>query len=107
MRIVSSTHATLKKEERVIVNNLPARQIIVETPDHTVVVDRFLMMDNYLVQVMVAGSQGVELQPNTKRFVEFIESWSRAMMTVSARSAALRCRGSIRRPFRRQNSPAY
>ena len=71
--IISSTHATLKKEERLIVNNLPARQITVEAADHTVIVDRFLMMDNYLVQVMVAGSQGVELQPNTKRFVESLK----------------------------------
>jgi hypothetical protein len=71
---VSNVHGTLRSEERVMVSNLPGRQIIVDGPENSVVVFRFFLKDNVLVQGIVAGQAGVESQPNAKRFLESMQT---------------------------------
>jgi hypothetical protein len=66
---VSNIHGTLRSEERMIVSNLPARQIIVDAPERLVATLRFFMLSNILVQAVVVGYKDIELQPNTKRFL--------------------------------------
>jgi hypothetical protein len=66
-------NGTLRSEEQIIVSTLPGRQIIVETTKHLVLVHRFFIKDNVLVQATVVGPEGTEGQPNTKRFLESLK----------------------------------
>lgn len=69
---VSNVHGTLRKEERILIGNLPARQVVVDT-EKLVFVARMFVIDNALVQAVVVGSKGVESQPDTKRFLESLK----------------------------------
>ena len=73
---VSNVNGTLRSEERVIVSNLPARQIIVDAPEKLVLVMRFFLKDNVLIEGVVVGHAGVEFEPNTKRFLESMKTIS-------------------------------
>jgi hypothetical protein len=66
---VTSSSGKLRSEQRIVVSNLPAREIIIDTPQKIVLVLRYTLMQNTLIQAIVAGQQGVELEPNTKRFL--------------------------------------
>jgi hypothetical protein len=48
---------------------LPAGQIIVDAPNQIVIKMRYILMESTLVQAIVAGPQGIELEPNTTRFL--------------------------------------
>jgi hypothetical protein len=70
---VANTKGTLRNEQRVVVSNLPAREIVIDTPQSVVIVLRYMMMDNILVQALVAGPKGIETKPDTKRFLESLK----------------------------------
>lgn len=70
---VANTHGTLRDERRVIVSNFPARQIVIDTPQKLVIVLRYFMMDNVLVQALVAGPEGIESKPETKRYLDSLK----------------------------------
>jgi len=66
---VGNVKGKLRSEEKLVVSNLPARQIIVDTPQGLVLVGRFFLMENTLVQALVAGPRNIENEADTKRFV--------------------------------------
>jgi len=66
---VSNVKGKLRKEEKLVVSNLPARQIIIDTPQGLVLVGRFFLMESTLVQALVAGPANIENEADTKRFV--------------------------------------
>jgi hypothetical protein len=70
---VSNTKGTLRKEDKIEVGSLPARQIVIDTPSGIVVVMRFMMIGNALVQAVVSGPKGVENQPDTTRFLSSLK----------------------------------
>jgi hypothetical protein len=76
-RAVASVKGKLRKEERLTVNDVPARQIIVDAPNGIVMVGRYLMVGNTLVQALVAGLADVENEPDTKRFLGSLRIVSR------------------------------
>jgi hypothetical protein len=75
---VSNAKGKLRSEEMVTVGNLQARQIIVDSPGDLVIVVRFFVNENAMIEALAAGHPGIELGPDTKRFLE-------SMKTVSAR----------------------
>jgi hypothetical protein len=73
---ISNAKGTLRSEETVSVGDLPGRQIIVDAPGDLVVVVRFFLKDNTLIEALVAGHPGIESQPNAKRFLESMKTVS-------------------------------
>jgi len=62
----------LRKEERLLISNLPARQIIVDTPS-LMIVARMFMLDVFLIQALVAGPNGIDSEPTTMRFLNSLK----------------------------------
>jgi hypothetical protein len=58
----------LRKEERILISNRPAREIILDVPDNLVMIARFFMLDNFMIQAILIGDPTVEGNSNTKRF---------------------------------------
>ncbi len=67
---VKNVHGTLRSEQRILVSNYPGREITVDTPDGEVLIDKFFLMSNKLIQAMVGGGHGVETEPATTKFLE-------------------------------------
>ena len=74
---VSNVKGKLRKEERLTISNVPARQIIIDAPSNVVVVGRYLMLNNTLVQALVAGLKNIENDADTKRFLGSLKLVSR------------------------------
>lgn len=74
---VAGVKGKLRKEEQLTVNDVPARQIIVDAPNGIVIVGRYLIMDNTLIQALVAGLANIENEPDTKRFLGSLKLVSR------------------------------
>jgi hypothetical protein len=66
---VANIEGKLRKEERVVVSNFSGREIIIEAPNGLVLINRFFLMEQTLVQALVAGPTNVENDADTKRFV--------------------------------------
>jgi hypothetical protein len=69
---VENAHGTLRSEQRLLVSNLPTRNIIIDT-EKAVVVDRFFLLKNSLIQALVIGPHGLETEANTKRFLDSLQ----------------------------------
>jgi hypothetical protein len=74
---VANVKGKLRKEERLTISNVPARQVIIDAPNDVVVIGRYLMMGNTLVQALVAGLANIENEPDTKRFLASLKLVSR------------------------------
>jgi hypothetical protein len=70
---VANVKGTLRGEERVIVGNQPARQLIIDAPNDLVLVQKFFMLDVTLVQAVVVGHRGVETEPDTIHFLQSLK----------------------------------
>jgi hypothetical protein len=71
---VANTDGKLRSEEKVLVSNLPGRQIIVELPRGNVVVSmRFFLLDNVMITVTAAGAPGIESDPDTLRMLQSLK----------------------------------
>jgi hypothetical protein len=67
---VANVKGTLRNEARIIVSNLPAREIIIDAPNNLVVIQRYFVLRNMLIQAVTAGMRGVETQADTRRFLD-------------------------------------
>jgi hypothetical protein len=70
---VANMKGKLRKEERIVVSDLPAREIIVDAPRNLVVVVRYFLMRTMLVQALVAGPKNVESDPDTRHFLDSLK----------------------------------
>src|SRR5258707_15830152 len=70
---VSNVKGTLRDEKRIVIGEFSAREIIIDAPNSFVLVQRFFLMRNVLVQALVAGPNGVETEPDTIRFLTSIK----------------------------------
>ena len=66
---VANIKGKLRSEEKLLVSDLEARHIIIDTPQGLVVVDRFFLVQSTMVQALVAGPSNIENEADTKRFV--------------------------------------
>ena len=66
---VSNVHGKLRNEERIVIGDFPARQIVIDEPNNAVVVIRFFIMGSLLVQALVEGPPNTESEPDTLRFL--------------------------------------
>ena len=71
---VASAKGFLRKEQKLVVSNRPARQIVVEAPPHHVAVNRYFMLGSTLVQALVLSTTNPENDPMTKRFLESLKA---------------------------------
>ena len=70
---VANIKGKLRKEDKIELGGLPARQIVIDAPNDIVVVNRFLLIGNTLVQALVSGPKGIENQPDTARFLSSLK----------------------------------
>ena len=70
---VANVKGTLRKEERITVNGLPGREIIVDVPNNLVAIQRFFVLRNILVQALIAGARGTENGPDTRRYLDSLK----------------------------------
>ena len=70
---VNNVHGTLRSEQRVLISNHPGREIIADTPEGAVLIDRFFLLDNKLIQAIVAGQSGVESDPATRKYLDSLQ----------------------------------
>ena len=66
---VANVKGKLRSEQRLTINNLPAREIIIDAPNNLVVLVRYFLLQATLVQALTAGLQGVEADPDTRHFL--------------------------------------
>jgi hypothetical protein len=66
---VANVKGKLRSEERFLLSNFSARQIIIDSPGDQVIVLRYFLMDNTIIQAIAAGPPSFENEPNTTRFV--------------------------------------
>ena len=70
---VANVHGRLRSEEKVMVDNHPGRQIIIDAPNDMVLVQKFFVLDAKLIQAIVGGHPGVEKDPDTIRFLQSLK----------------------------------
>ena len=70
---VENVNGKLRSEDQILISNLPGRQIIIDAPQEIVIVARFFLLDYTLIGALVTGFRGVELEPNTKRFLDSMQ----------------------------------
>src|SRR5262245_54727171 len=70
---VANVKGTLRKEDRITVNDLSAREIIIDAPNNLVVIARYFLLRNILVQALTAGAHGVEVAADTRRFLDSLK----------------------------------
>jgi hypothetical protein len=70
---IRTTGAKLRKEERIVISKRPGREIILDAPDNHVIAARFFLLDNFLIQALVVGQEGIEGDPNTNRFLRSLK----------------------------------
>ena len=70
---VANVKGTLRKEDRLTVNDLPAREIIIDAPNNLVVIARYFLMRNIMVQALTAGQRGVESEADTRRYLDSLK----------------------------------
>jgi hypothetical protein len=70
---VANVKGKLRSEQKILISNLPARHVVIDTPDRHVVVARYFLLRDTLVQGLVVGPSDVELEPVTKRVLESLK----------------------------------
>lgn len=72
-QLLISTKGTLRSEEQLTIGTVPARHLIIDVPKDVVLVQRILFLDHHYVNAVVAGPQGVEKAPDTRRFFDSLK----------------------------------
>jgi hypothetical protein len=70
---VSNVKGKLRKEDAILVSDLPGREFIIDGPNGLVAISRIVLLDNKLVQVMAAGPIMVLAEPDTRRFLNSLK----------------------------------
>jgi hypothetical protein len=70
---VSNVKGKLRKEDAILVSDLPGREFIIYGPNGLVAISRIVLLDNKLVQVMAAGPIMVLAEPDTRRFLNSLK----------------------------------
>jgi hypothetical protein len=70
---VSNVKGKLRKEEAILVSDLPGREFIIDAPNGLVAMSRIFLLDNKLVQAMAAGPVMVLAEPDTRRFLDSLK----------------------------------
>jgi hypothetical protein len=71
---VSNLKGKLRKEDAILIGDLPAREFIVDAPNGFVAVSRIVLMGETLVQALAAGPVTVLAEPQTRRFLESLKA---------------------------------
>lgn len=66
---VAEVSGTLRTETRLTIDNQPARHIIVDLPGGTVMVGRFVIAGDRLIQAAASGTRGTENRADVERFL--------------------------------------
>jgi hypothetical protein len=66
---VGNLKGKVRKEERIVISNRSAREVVADAPQGIVAVMRFFMLDNFLIQALVIGDSSLETDPDTARFL--------------------------------------
>jgi hypothetical protein len=70
---VSNVKGKLRTDEPMTVDNRPARQVVIDAPNSVVVIARYVMLDNTLIQALAVGPREVETEPATLRFLSSLK----------------------------------
>ncbi len=70
---VANVKGKLRNEERLTVNDLPAREVIIDAPNNLVVIARYFLLRNTLIQALTAGARGVETEADTRRYLNSLK----------------------------------
>src|SRR5262249_34183389 len=70
---VANVKGKLRSEQRLTINNLPAREIIIDAPNSLVVINRYFLLQATLVQALLAGMTNVETDPDTRHFLDSLK----------------------------------
>jgi|SRR5262245_3319169 len=71
--MVASMKGTLRKGEQLTVSDLPARELIIDAPNNLVVVARYFLLRNTIVQAIMAGWPGAENEADTRYFLDSLK----------------------------------
>jgi hypothetical protein len=66
---VANVKGKLRSEQRLTINGLAAREIVIDAPNNLVVINRYFLLQATLVQALLAGLKDVESDPDTRRFL--------------------------------------
>jgi hypothetical protein len=75
---LAKVKGTLRSETHINIGEFSGREIIVDGPNSNVFVARLVLMNNAVVQAIVAGPQGVERESSTRRFLSSLEPLNEA-----------------------------
>ena len=70
---VANVKGKLRKEDAILVSDLPGREFIIDAPNGLVAISRIFLLDNKLVQAMAAGPVMVLAEPDTRRFLDSLK----------------------------------
>lgn len=71
--LVANVKGKLRSEQRLTVNDLPAREIVIDAPNNLVVVARYMLLRNVMVQALLAGQRGIESEKDTRYFLDSLK----------------------------------
>jgi hypothetical protein len=67
---VRNVNGTLRSEQRLIVNNAPARRVLIDIPQSNQAADSLMVLDGHgFYQAVYIGPRGTEGTPDAKRFL--------------------------------------
>ena len=66
---IANLKGKLRTETAVTISNSPGREILIDTPSGLVMMMRYFLSSNTLVQAIVGGPAGVETDADTRRFL--------------------------------------
>jgi len=71
---VANVKGKLRTETTVTISNFPGREILIDTPSGLVMMMRYFLSGNTLIQAIVGGPAGVETNADTRRFLNSLRT---------------------------------
>jgi hypothetical protein len=71
---VANVKGKLRTETTVTISNSPGRELLIDTPSGLVMMMRYFLRSNTLIQAIVGGPAGVETNADTRRFLDSLRT---------------------------------
>jgi len=71
---VANVKGKLRAETNVTINSFPGREIMIDAPGERVMILRYFLRGNTLIQAITGGTAGVETNADARRFLDSLRS---------------------------------
>jgi len=71
---VANVKGTLRSEKNVTISNFPGRELMIDAPSGRLMMMRFFLRGNALIQALVGGPAGIESNADARRFLDSLRS---------------------------------